>query len=169
MPHNPGGDSLRPIGHHPRGPARSAQVEPADRLLGNVPGEEDGRRHEVGRDGEERALRAAERRQAEAAERRQADGGDYVDRPLGPGATSSSDPAGSASQANRSGPDQDTRTRRHRVETGVGPEGAPDWPFFDTVRIVRALKLCAPAQTRLSLRKLHLRWCMLRLPLWITY
>ena len=111
--------------HHPRDTARPAQVDPTARLPGHVP-DDDWRRQELGREGEARGLQEAERRRAEATGRRQADGGDYMDRPLDPGAASSSDPAGSATPSNQQGPDQNPRTRHTWPDTGVGPEEAPD-------------------------------------------
>ena len=67
--------------------------------------------------------------------------------------TVSSDPAGSASQVNRRGPDHHPKTRRTLVDTGVGPEHAPDWTSFDVGGAVLFFKICPSGQARLSIRK----------------
>ena len=81
-----------------------------------------------------------------------------MDRPPDPGGASSSDPAGSDAARGRRGPDQQPRIRRTWAGTGVGAAEAPDWSSVDIGRTVRALTVCTPAQARLRLRKLHLRW-----------
>ena len=61
-------------------------------------------------------------------------------------------PAGST-EARHRGPDIHPRTRRTWADTGTGPADNPDWTTFDIGRTVQALKVCTPAQARLSLRK----------------
>ena len=136
------------VGHHPRDPARPATAEPTARLPSHVP-DADGELQELGREGEEQAIRSDERRQAEVR--------DDMDRPPDPGAASSSDPAGST-EARTRGPDLQPRNRRTWADTGAGPATNADWTTFDIGRTVKAMKVCTPAQARLSLRKLHLRW-----------
>ena len=135
-------------GHHPRDLARPASAEPTARLPSHVP-DAAGELQELGREGEEQAIRSDERRQAEVR--------DDMDRPPDPGAASSSDPAGST-EARHRGPDLHPLTRRTWADTGTGPADNADWTTFDIGRTVKALKVCTPAQARLSLRKLHLRW-----------
>ena len=48
--------------------------------------------------------------------------------------------------------------RRKWADSGAGPEADSQWQSFDIGRPVRALKVSTPAQARLSLIKLHLRW-----------
>ena len=139
------------VGHHPRDPARRAQAEPTARLPANVPDEEGGRR-ELGQDAEDRALRDFEDRQVEDPRAME------MDRPPDPGGASSSDPVGSAEARRPRGPDLQPRVRRTWADTGVGVAEGPDWSTCDIGRTARALKVCTPAQARLSLRKLHLRW-----------
>ena len=103
-------------------------------------------------------LQEARRRPVEGTGSRRVDGADDMDRPSDPGAASSSDLVGSVALQKRRGPDQKPRTCRTWADAGVGPEEAPDWTSFDIGRTVRALKICTPAQARLSLRKLHQRW-----------
>ena len=145
------------VGHHPRGPARPASAEPTARSPGHVP-DAAGELQELGREGEEHAIRSDERRQAEVREgHAQPATADDMGRPSDPGAASSSDPAGSI-EARHRGPDLHPRIRRTWTDTGTGPADSPDWTAFDIGRTVKALKVCTPVQARLSLRKLHLRW-----------
>ncbi|MFM7988920.1 MAG: hypothetical protein ACKPKO_57370, partial [Candidatus Fonsibacter sp.] len=91
---------------------RPDAVELAARLPSHVHNDT-GELHELGREGEEQAIRVEERRQADLITIKHSDAAapsDDMDRPADPGAASSSDPVGS-SEARHRGYDLQPRVR----------------------------------------------------------
>ena len=151
----PGREYVPRRGAHPRDPARPASDDPTAGLPSRARTGVDGEYRELGAEGEENAIRDSEARgSTDAAGGQQADG-DAAE--AVPGGQLAEGGASSSSSSGR-GPDQSQRTRRTWSDTGTGPDSNYDWSRFNVGIVIRALKVCTPAQARLSLRKLHLRW-----------
>ncbi len=75
----------------------------------------------------------------------------------GSGGGQQAEPTADEKRAGR-GPDKEQRVRRTYQDQGDNPERADDWSNFDIGRVVRLFRANQPSASRLTLRKLHVRW-----------
>ena len=157
------------IGQHPRDPAVPASSSSTSQLRGSSS------KGELGAEGELEIDAKLERERKSAARANADKTLDADDRPSASAGHADADCVGESRPAKRKyerrqliGPhskkdaaDDDERdglTRRTYRDAVVGPEEPSDWTDFDVRRSLRSLRFGDATQTKLTLRKLHIRF-----------